>query len=166
MLRLQMSMLRRRMGLQLKNGKSFTHLIWRSKPKDWTKSLDSRLRNHSSLSQRCGWIELFNAMVLLIWDSIHWIQTTKLNNSSLMIRLRPFNLGNGRITLWLFQAMVDQIFSRCKVQMQDGSNSSDGKATNLSMITERSCPFKVVLMLKTDRSLLRTRMIISSRLGT
>jgi hypothetical protein len=27
MLRLQMSMLRRRMGLQLKNGKSFTHLI-------------------------------------------------------------------------------------------------------------------------------------------
>jgi hypothetical protein len=137
MLRLQMSMLRRRMDLQLRNGNLFTHLIWRSKPKEWTKSLGSKLRNHSLSSQRCGWIELLNAMEVLIWNSIHWIPTKRLSNSTSTTRLRQFNLTNGRLLLWLFQAMVEQIFSRCKVQMQDGSNSSDGKATNLSMIMER-----------------------------
>jgi hypothetical protein len=53
----------RRMDPKHNLGSLFTLLMLRkSKQRDWTRTLDLRLRDHSTLSQNCGWTELLNVL--------------------------------------------------------------------------------------------------------
>ena len=140
----------RRTALRPNHGSLPMKVIWRSKPRDSTKISDFKLRNHSSSSQRCGWTELSNALELIIWDSRLWEHLTKDNNSSWMIRLRPFSQTNGKADLSPSKAMVTLPTCTWLPLMLDGSNFSDSKVTCLSTTKERSCKLMETLILKTE----------------
>jgi len=141
-------------------------MLQRSRARDWTRNSVFKSRDLSSSYPSCGWTELSNALVLIIWDSRPWENPTKDNNSSWMIRLRPLKTTNGKVDLSLFRATEDLPTCTRLPPMPDGSNSSDGKVTCWSTRKERSWPSRVTLIEKTETLESTTRTVKLVRHGT
>ena len=156
----------RKTCLKHKNGSLSTLRMQNQfRPRDWTRTLDSKSRDLSSLSQRCGWTELLSALEHQTLSSGPWEKQTKDSNSSWMIRLKPLCQINGKIDLSPSRATVTRTTSTWQPLMLDGSNFSDGKTTCLSTTKERSWQSLEISTEKTETLVSTTRMENSVKLG-
>jgi len=140
---------------QIRNGR-FSMLIklQKLKQKDSMKNSASTSTDHSTSSLNFHSTELLSASVPHIFVLRDGETMSPSNNSSSMRSQRPSDPKHGPTMPWIFRATEAQAPSELhQVSPQGGGKCSESETNSTSLMRkERSCLFKVALMLKTEQS--------------